>query len=287
MSRIDVRKTYKLYVNGAFPRSESGRSYEVCDSKGRFLANASQASRKDGRDAVTAARNAFKGWSHANAYLRGQIVYRIAEVMESRRAQLVADVMAAEGLTEIRANRAVDAAIDRIVWYAGWADKLPAVLGNANAVSGPFFNFSIPEPSGVVTVIAPEESSLLGLVSTVIPVIVAGNTAVVVTSATRPLPAITWAECLATSDVPAGVINILTGDHAEIAPWLASHKDVDGIDLTGVDDPGLAKDLEAAAAVNLKRFARPDADEDWHERPNLRRLSRFIETKTVWHPIGV
>lgn len=287
MTRIDVRKTYKLYVNGAFPRSESGRSYEVCDHRGRFLANASQASRKDGRDAVTAARTAFKGWSHANAYLRGQIVYRIAEVMESRRAQLVADVVAAEGLTETRANRVVDAAIDRIVWYAGWADKLPAVLGNANAVSGPYFNFSIPEPSGVVAILAPEESSLLGLVSTVIPVIAAGNTAVVVTSATRPLPAITWAECLATSDVPAGVINILTGDHAEIAPWLASHKDVDGIDLTGATNTELAKDLEAAAAVNLKRFARPDATEDWAERPNLRRLSRFLETKTVWHPIGV
>jgi acyl-CoA reductase-like NAD-dependent aldehyde dehydrogenase len=287
MSRIDVRKTYKLYINGAFPRSESGRSYEVCDSRGRFLANASQASRKDGRDAVSAARSAFKGWSHANAYLRGQIVYRIAEVMESRRAQLVADVMAAEALTETRANRVVDAAIDRIVWYAGWADKLPAVLGNANAVSGPFFNFSIPEPSGVVAILAPEESSLLGLVSTVIPVIVAGNTAVVVTSASRPLPAITWAECLATSDVPAGVVNVLTGDHAEIAPWLASHKDVDGIDLTGVADETLARELEAAAAVNLKRFARPDADEDWAQRPNLRRLSRFIETKTVWHPIGV
>ena len=287
MSRIDVRKTYKLYINGAFPRSESGRSYEVCDPKGRFLANASQASRKDGRDAVTAARNAFKGWSHANAYLRGQIVYRIAEVMESRRAQLVADVMSAEGVTEARANRTVDAAIDRIVWYAGWADKLPAVLGNANAVSGPFFNFSVPEPSGVVAIVAPEQSSLLGLVSTVIPVIVAGNTCVVITSAARPLPAITWAECLATSDVPGGVVNILTGDHAEIAPWLASHKDVDGIDLTGVEDAALANDLEAAAAVNLKRFARPDATEDWHARPNLRRLSRFIETKTVWHPIGV
>jgi acyl-CoA reductase-like NAD-dependent aldehyde dehydrogenase len=287
MSRIDVRKTYKLYVNGAFPRSESGRSYEVFDHKGRFLANASQASRKDARDAVTAARTAFKGWSHANAYLRGQIVYRIAEVMESRRTQLVADVIAAEGLTETRANRVVDAAIDRIVWYAGWADKLPAVLGNANAVSGPYFNFSIPEPSGVVAILAPEESSLLGLVSTVIPVIVAGNTAVVVSSATRPLPAITWAECLATSDVPAGVVNVLTGDHAEIAPWLASHKDVDGIDLAGVSDVALAKELEAASAVNLKRFARPDATEDWAERPNLRRLSRFVETKTVWHPIGV
>ncbi len=287
MSRIDVRKTYKLYINGAFPRSESGRSYEVLDAKGRFAANASLASRKDARDAVVAARSAFKGWSHANAYLRGQIVYRIAEVMESRRGQLVADVMACEGLTEARANRAVDAAIDRVVWYAGWADKLPAVLGNANAVSGPFFNFSIPEPSGVIAILAPEESSLLALVSVTIPVIVAGNTCVVVTSRTRPLPAITWAECLATSDVPNGVVNLLTGDRAEIAPWLASHKDVDGIDLSGVDDAALARTLEAAAAVNLKRFARPDAEEDWALRPNLRRLSRFLETKTVWHPIGV
>ncbi len=287
MSRIDVRKTYKLYINGAFPRSESGRSYEVLDAKGRFVANAALASRKDARDAVVAARKAFTGWSHANAYLRGQIVYRIAEVMESRRAQFVSDLIVSEGLTEARANRAVDAAIDRIVWYAGWADKLPAVLGNANAVSGPYFNFSIPEPSGVIAVVAPEDSSLLALVSVVIPVIVAGNTCVVISSRTRPLPAVTWAECLATSDVPAGVVNLLTGDRMEIAPWLASHRDVDGIDLSGVADAELARTLEAAAAGNLKRFARPDAEEDWAVRPNLRRLSRFIETKTVWHPIGV
>ena len=258
----------------------------MTDAKGRFLANASLASRKDARDAVTAARAAFKGWSHATAFNRGQVVYRIAEVMESRRAQLIADVMAGEGLTQRKAELAVDAAIDRVVWYAGWSDKLPTVLGNANAVAGPFFNFSIPEPSGVVAICAPQESSLLGLVSTVVPVILSGNTTVVITSTTRPLPAITWAECLATSDVPAGVVNILTGDHREIAPWLASHLDVDGIDLTGVEDAALAAKLEADAAVNLKRFTRP-ADEDWSERPHLRRLSRFIETKTVWHPIGV
>ena len=286
MSRVDVRKTHKLFVNGAFPRSESGRSYEITDARGRFVANAALASRKDARDAVVAARAAFKGWSHANAFLRGQVVYRIAEVMESRRAQLVSDVMTAEGLTEARAGRVVDAAIDRVVWYAGWADKLPTVLGNANAVSGPFFNFSIPEPSGVVAVLAPEESSLLGLVSVVIPVIVSGNTTVVVTSHSRPLPAITWAECLATSDVPGGTVNLLTGDRAEIGPWLASHRDVDGIDLSGAD-AALARELEVSAAANLKRFARPDAAEDWAARPNLRRLSRFIETKTVWHPIGV
>lgn len=286
MSRVDVRKTYKLYINGSFPRSESGRSYEVTDAKGNFVANAALASRKDARDAVTAARTAFNGWSHATAFNRGQVVYRIAEVMESRRAQLVADVQLGEGVTEKRAQTIVDAAIDRIVWYAGWADKLPTVLGNANAVAAPYFNFSIPEPSGVIAVCAPQESSLLGLVSTVIPVIVSGNTAVVVTSTTRPLAAITWAECLATSDVPGGVVNILTGDHVEIAPWLASHLDVDGIDLTGVPNTKLAAELESAAAVNLKRFTRP-ADEDWTERPNLRRLSRFIETKTVWHPIGV
>lgn len=286
MSRIDVRKTYKLYINGQFPRSESGRSYEVVDPKGRFLANAAQASRKDARDAVVAARAAFNGWSHATAFNRGQVIYRIAEVMESRRDQLIADVVGSEGLTAKRAEGVVDAAIDRVVWYAGWSDKLSAVLGNSNAVAGPFFNFSIPEPTGVVAVCAPQESSLLGLVSTVIPVILSGNTAVVISSTARPLPAITWAECLATSDVPAGVVNILTGDHAEIAPWLAKHLDVDGIDLTGVDDPALAAQLEADAAVNLKRFVRP-ADEDWTERPHLRRLSRFVETKTVWHPIGV
>ena len=286
MSRIDVRKTYKLYINGQFPRSESGRSYEVADPKRRFLANAAQASRKDARDAVVAARAAFNGWSHATAFNRGQVIYRIAEVMESRRDQLIADVIASEGLTPKRAEATVDAAIDRVVWYAGWSDKLSAVLGNSNAVAGPFFNFSIPEPTGVIAVCAPQESSLLGLVSTVIPVILSGNTTVVISSTARPLPAITWAECLATSDVPAGVVNILTGDHAEIAPWLAKHLDVDGIDLTGVDDPALAAQLEAEAAVNLKRFVRP-ADEDWAERPHLRRLSRFVETKTVWHPIGV
>lgn len=286
MSRIDVRKTYKLYINGAFPRSESGRSYEVCDTKGNFLANAAQASRKDARDAVVAARAAAHGWSHATAFNRGQVIYRIAEVMESRRTQLVADVIASEGVTPRRADAIVDAAIDRVVWYAGWSDKLPTVLGNANAVAAPFFNFSIPEPSGVIAVCAPQDSSLLGLVSTVIPVTISGNTTVVVTSTLRPLPAITWAECLATSDVPNGVINILTGDHAEIAPWLANHLDVDGIDLTGVADAALAAKLEAEAAVNLKRFTRP-VDEDWSERPHLRRLSRFVETKTVWHPIGV
>lgn len=286
MSRVDVRKTYKLYINGQFPRSESGRSYEVADSKGRFIANAALASRKDARDAVVAARAAFNGWSHATAFNRGQVIYRIAEVMESRRAQLVADVVACEGLTPKRAENAVDASIDRVVWYAGWADKLPTVLGNANAVAAPYFNFSIPEPTGVIAVCAPQESALLGLVSTVIPVIVSGNTVVVVTSTERPLPAVTWAECLATSDVPAGVVNILTGDHSEIAPWLAGHLDVDGIDLSGVTSAELATTLEAAAAVNLKRFTRP-VDEDWVERPHLRRLSRFIETKTVWHPIGV
>lgn len=286
MSRIDVRKTYKLYINGQFPRSESGRSYEVTDPKGRFLANAAQASRKDARDAVVAARAAFNGWSHATAFNRGQVIYRIAEVMESRRDQLIADVVASEGLTAKRAEAVVDAAIDRVVWYAGWSDKLAAVLGNSNAVAGPFFNFSVPEPTGVVAVCAPQDSSLLGLVSTVIPVVLSGNTVVVITSTKRPLPAITWAECLATSDVPAGVVNVLTGDHAEMAPWLAQHLDVDGIDLTGVDAPALAAKLEADAAVNLKRFTRP-ADEDWAERPHLRRLSRFVETKTVWHPIGV
>ena len=211
MSRLDVRKTYKLYVGGAFPRSESGRSYEVTDAKGRFLANAALASRKDARDAVVAARKAFPGWSGATAYNRGQVLYRVAEVMEGRRDQFAAEVAAAEGRTAARARSAVEAAIDRLVWYAGWSDKVAQVAGSANPVAGPFFNFSVPEPTGVVAVVAPQRSALLGLVSVVAPVIVTGNTAVVLASQTMPLPAVTFGEVLATSDVPGGVVNILTG----------------------------------------------------------------------------
>jgi acyl-CoA reductase-like NAD-dependent aldehyde dehydrogenase len=286
MARLEVRKTYKLYIGGAFPRSESARSYEVTDTKGRFLANAALASRKDARDSVVAARKAFGGWSKATAYNRGQVLYRVAEVMEGRRAQFVDEVVASEGLTARRAEAVVEAAIDRWVWYAGWADKLAQVLGSTNPVAGPYYNFSVPEPTGVVAVVAPQESSLLGLVSVVAPVIVSGSTCVVVASERSPLPAITLSEVLATSDVPGGVVNLLTGSVTEIAPWLASHMDVNAIDLAGVDDVALRTSLEVAAADNLKRVRRPDTD-DWTTDPGLTRIRSFLETKTVWHPIGV
>ena len=282
--RLAVRKTYKLYVGGKFPRSESGRSYEVTDTKGRFLANAALASRKDGRDAVVAARKAFEGWASATAYNRGQVLYRVAEVLEGRRAQFVDEVSRSEGLRDKAATAVVDAAIDRWVWYAGWADKLAQVVGSTNPVAGPYFDFSLPEPTGVVAVIAPQDSSLLGLVSVVAPAVVTGNTCVVVASELRPLPAITLGEVLATSDVPGGVVNLLTGRTAEIAPWLASHMDVNAIDLAGAGD--LGTELEVAAADNLKRVVRPKAA-DWSAAPGLDRMLAFLETKTVWHPIGV
>jgi len=285
--RLAVRKTYKLYVNGAFPRSESGRSYEVTDAKGGFLANAAWASRKDARDAVVAARAAFGRWSGATAYNRGQVLYRVAEVMEGRHEQFCAEVAAGEGLSSSKARAAVDAAIDRWVWYAGWTDKLAAVLGGANPVAGPYFDFSLPEPSGVIAVLAPQESSLLGLVSVLAPVLAGGNTAVVVSSKNRPLPAVTLGEVLETSDVPAGVVNILTGDAGEIGPWLAEHADVDGIDLTGAP-AGRAMEFEREAAGTIKRVLRtPSAEPDWTADPGLSRMTAFLETKTVWHPMGV
>ncbi len=289
MARIDVRKTYKLYIGGAFPRSESGYSYIVNDAKGRFVANAALASRKDARDAVVAARKAFGSWSGRTAYNRAQILYRVAELMEDRRPQFVAALQQSEGLSAARANAALDAAIDRLVWYAGWADKLTQVVGNANPVAGPFFNLSTPEPTGVVAVLAPQDSSLLGLVSVIAPVIVTGNTAVVISSLERPLPAITFAEVLATSDVPGGVVNLLTGSAATIAPWLASHMDVNAIDLVGIaGEVELATDLEVAAADNLKRVRRaPAAEPDWSAAPSLTTMTDFIEIKTVWHPMGV
>jgi acyl-CoA reductase-like NAD-dependent aldehyde dehydrogenase len=285
--RLAVRKTYKLYVNGAFPRSESGRTYEVTDTKGHFLANAAWASRKDARDAVVAARGAFGKWSGTTAYNRGQVLYRVAEVMEGRHAQFVEEVEAGEGLSSGKARAAVDAAIDRWVWYAGWTDKLAAVLGGANPVAGPYFDFSMPEPTGVVAVLAPQQSSLLGLVSVLAPVLAAGNTAVVVTSKERPLPAVTLGEVLATSDVPGGVVNLLTGDSAELGPWLAEHADVDGIDLAGAP-AGRAMEFEREAAGTVKRVLRPQNPEpDWTADPGLSRMTPFLETKTVWHPIGV
>jgi acyl-CoA reductase-like NAD-dependent aldehyde dehydrogenase len=284
--RLAVRKTYKLFIGGAFPRSESGRSYVVTSPDGEFLANAALASRKDVRDAVKAARAAVGKWSGATAYNRGQILYRIAEMLEGRRAQFVDEVRSsgAEG----DAQSTVDAAIDRWVWYAGWADKVAQVYGNANPVAGPFFNLSSPEPTGVVGIVAPNESPLLGLVGVLAPAIVTGNTAVVLAAQDRPLPAISLAEVLATSDLPGGVVNVLTGRVAETAPWLASHMDVNALDLTGVADPALAVDLERAAADNLKRVIRPPAGPvDWFADPGLSRLTPFLETKTVWHPKGL
>jgi len=287
-TRIDVRKTYKLYLGGAFPRSESGRTYVVEDTKGRFLANAAHASRKDARDAVQAARKAFGGWSARTAYNRGQVVYRVAEVLEGRRAQFVEEVQRSEGGTKRAAEGLVDASVDRLVWYAGWADKIMQVVGGANPVAGPYFNLSSPEPTGVVAVLAPQGSSLLGLVSVVAPVIVTGNTCVVTSSYRRPLPAITFSEVLATSDVPGGVVNVLTGELADTVPTLASHMDVNAIDLAGAaGDPEHAIELEVAAADNLKRVLRPPGEEpDWADDPGLERLTAFLETKTVWHPVG-
>lgn len=285
--RLAVRKTYKLYVGGAFPRSESGRSYEVSTVDGAFLANASQASRKDVRDAVVAARKAFDGWASRTAYNRGQILYRIAEMLEGRAAQFSDEVAASEGVDRAVAERVVATAVDRWVWYAGWADKITQIAGSANPVAGSYFNFSITEPTGVVAVIAPQMSSLLGLVSVVAPVIVSGNTVVVVASEQRPLPAISFAEVLATADLPAGVVNVLTGYTEELAPVLASHMDVNAIDLTGVA-PADRAPLEEAAADNVKRVLPVAPEEpDWSGEPGTDRLLAPLEVKTVWHPTGI
>ena len=291
MERIGIRKTYKLYIGGAFPRTESGRAYEVFDARGRLLANACRATRKDIRDAVRAARKALPDWSARTAYNRSQILYRIAELMEGRRDQFVAEVMAAEGVGRGRASRLVDAAIDRWVWYAGWADKFAQMIGAVNPVGGPYFNFSVPEPTGVVGIVAPEDSSLLGLVSRLAPVIVSGNCAVVIASESRPLPAVTLTEVIATSDVPGGVVNLLTGLRRELVGHLAAHMDVNALDAFGAD-PAAATELETAATENVKRFVRPPATGleryDWladaAQSPYL--IGEFVEIKTVWHPIG-
>jgi acyl-CoA reductase-like NAD-dependent aldehyde dehydrogenase len=277
-NRLAVRKTYKLFIGGAFPRSESGRSYLVDTQPDGTAVNVALASRKDVRDAVLAARAAVGRWSGATAYNRGQILYRIAEMLEGRRAQFVA--LGADENT-------VDATIDRWVWYAGWSDKIAQVYGGANPVAGPYFNLSAPEPTGVVGVVAPPDSPLLGLVSVVAPAIVSGNTVVVLAAPERPLPAVTLAEVLATSDLPGGVVNILTGRVEEMGPWLASHADVNALDLTGVTDPALAAALEEAAADTLKRVLRPPAAAvDWAADPGLDRITALLETKTVWHPKG-
>ena len=293
-ARIEVRKTYKLYIGGAFPRSESGRSYLVSADDGTPLANACRASRKDVRDAVRAARQAVDGWAAKTAMNRGQVLYRVAELMEGRRDQFVAEVATAEGLREAKARIVVDRAIDRWVWYAGWADKIAQILGSSNPVAAPYFNFTIPEPTGVVGVVAPETSSLLGLVSRLAPPLVSGNAVVLIASETRPLPAVTLSEVLATSDVPGGVVNILTGRKSELVPVLAGHVDVDALDTWGVPD-AMRLDVELLAADDIKRLSRrpttvDEARFDWlddraAERPEW--IAAFLEMKTVWHPIGV
>jgi acyl-CoA reductase-like NAD-dependent aldehyde dehydrogenase len=292
--RIPILKTYKMYVGGQFPRTESGRSYLVRSADGDALANACRGSRKDVRDAVRVARAAAGGWAGRTAMNRGQVLYRVAELMEGRFDQFTGEVAIAEGLEYRAAREVVGRAIDRWVWYAGWTDKIAQVLGSSNPVGAPYFNFTIPEPTGVVGVVAPERSSLLGLVSRLAPVLAGGNVAVVLASETRPLPSITLAEVLATSDVPGGVVNILTGHRSELVSPLAAHVDVDAVDGWGIPDD-LRKAAEEAASDSVKRVARrphgvTDARFDWlddraAERPEW--IAAFLEMKTVWHPIGL
>lgn len=276
--RLPVPKTYKLAIGGKFPRSESGRTYEVRTPKGAFLANASKASRKDARDAVVAARAAQKGWAGATAYNRGQVLYRIAEVLEGRRAQFVDEIVSQQGVSTAAAGTQVDAAVDLWVWYAGWCDKYAQVAGGLNPVAGAYFNISVPEPTGVVAVVAPQDSALLGLTAALAPVLVAGNTAVVIASERFPLSSISFAEVLATSDVPGGVVNVLTGSPAEIAPWLADHFDVNALDLAGAEDIDWV-DLQVRAAERLARVLPPG-----EIQASPQRIAAFTEVKTVWHP---
>lgn len=280
MSRLTVPKTYKLFIGGKFPRSESGRVYEVNSVSGDFVANAAQGSRKDMRDAVVAARSAQSGWSGATAYNRGQVLYRIAEVLEGRKAQFVEEIMLVEGSSAEEAAAQVDAAIDTWIWYAGWADKYSQVAGQANPVSGPYFNLSVPEPTGVVGVIAPQTSgSLLGLVATIAPILVSGNSVVVVPREDAPLTAISFAEVVATSDVPGGVVNVITGSPAELAPWMASHADINALDLAGAGNLDWAP-LQIAAAETLMRTLSPV---EGIPAASLNRITAFTEVKTVWH----
>ncbi len=277
MTRVDVRKTYKLFINGGFPRSESGRSYEVKDANGELIGNAVRGSRKDVRDTVAAARKAAGSWAGITGYNRGQVLYRVAEIMESRRHELIAEVTRADGKRGAAAQ--VDRAIDAWVWYAGWTDKVAQVMGGVNPVAGPYFNITSPEPIGVVGVVAPVTPSLLGLVERVAPALCAGNAAVAIASEKRPLASIALAECFATSDVPRGVVNIITGLGSELVPTLASHLDVDALDVAGVS-PGSLAEVETAAAGNLKRIVRPAAQRSPYE------VTAFMEMKTVWHPKG-
>jgi len=278
--RIDVKKTYKLFIGGAFPRTESGRTYEVKDSRGVFIANPCLASRKDLKDAVVAARAAHSGWAHATAYNRGQILYRIAEMLEGRRDQFVAEISELTGVTPKKAQDEVEASIDLLVWYAGWTDKISALEGATNPVAGPYFNFTIPESLGVVGFIAPKKSALLGFIAGIAPIITSGNTVIALASESAPLPAMSLAEVIATSDVPAGVVNILTGKSAELAPWFASHMDIDGLDISGLEAK-LVAEIKKAGAQNLKRI------HSFNEISSPGRILAFMESKTVWHPIGV
>lgn len=284
MTRVTVPKTYKLYLGGGFPRSESGRTYPVADAKGAFMANAAQSSRKDLRDAVSAARKGFGSWASATPYNRGQVIYRIAEMVEGRARDFAGLLRTGHGMSAARADEEVQRSVDRLVHYAGWTDKLSVVFGGANPVSSPYFCYSAPEPTGVVGVIAPPVPALLGLVSAIAPVIAGGNACVVLVER-DPCVAITFAEALATADVPAGVINILTGLTAEVSPFLAAHKDVNALDLTGAA-PGLRTELQRSAADTIKRVYVPRGTPDFVADPGTARLRAFLEVKTVWHPVG-
>ncbi len=282
MTRLDVKKTYKLYIGGAFPRSESGYTFQVTTTKGEHLANVAQASRKDARDAVSAARSAQSGWAGATSYNRGQVLYRIAEMLEGRRDEFIDGIRHGEGANQRQAAQQVDQAIDSWVWYAGWADKYAQLVGSANPVAGPYFNLSVPEPTGVVAAFAPVEqknASLLGLVRTIAPIIVSGNTVVVWAHPSQPIPAMTFAEVLHTSDVPGGVVNILTGLRDSAAPWLATHADVGAMDLMGATELDWAS-LEAEASATLKRVLTPAKSVP---EESLGRITAFTEVKTVWH----
>lgn len=278
--RIDVMKTYKLFINGNFPRSESGRVYEILDAKGKFLANPCNGSRKDLRESVVAARSAHSGWASATAFNRGQVLYRVAEIMQGRIEQFVAEIVAQEGVTPAAAKIQVQSAIDTWVWYAGWCDKIDSISGSTNPVSGPFYNFSIPESLGVVAIFADSKPSLLNLVSALAPVIATGNTAILIASEKHPLCAITLGECLATSDVPAGVVNILTGKVDQFVTWVGSHMEIDGVDASGLSKKDLVE-IKELGAENLKRV------HSFNEAKSTKRMVNFMEIKTVWHTIGI
>jgi acyl-CoA reductase-like NAD-dependent aldehyde dehydrogenase len=280
MSRLDVNKTYKLFIGGAFPRSESGRVYEIKGANKKFIANPSLASRKDLRDAVVAAKSAQPGWANATAFNRGQILYRIAEIMEGRSEQFVDEICALEGVTTKAAKLQVEEAIDTWVWYSGWCDKLSSVTGSLNQVSGPFYNFTTPEPLGVVAIFSENKPSLLGVVRTLAPVLAGGNSVVLIASEYFPLPAITLSEALSTSDLPGGVVNILTGKSAELAPWVGSHMEIDGVDVAGLSKKQ-EEELRLVGADNLKRIFR------FNPENHPERILSFMEQKTVWHPIGI